>query len=115
MANSNIYYINVKPYYHDLKFKDMIDLFINSKISNSLIADKQDFINSMLTDFVRYNYEYIHKSNEECEIDKILGKKIMTHLEYFFNSTNKKTKTMKKIKTVTNRNKIIKNQTRKMY
>lgn len=113
MANSNIYYINVKPYYHDLKFKDMIDLFLNSKMSNSLITDKQDFINSMSSDFARYNYEYIHKSNEECEIDKILGKKIMTHLEYFFNSTNKKTKTMKKTKR--NSNKTAKNQTRKMY
>ena len=80
-------------------------------MANSLITDKQDFITSMLTDFARYNYEYIHKSNEECEIDKILGKKIMTHLEYFFNSTNKKSKTM----TKTKRNKISKNKTRKVY
>jgi hypothetical protein len=115
MANNNIYYINVKPYYHDLKFKDMIDLFVNSKMSNSL-TDKTDFCNSMLTDFARYNYEYIHKSNAECEIDKILGKKIMMHLEYFFNSTNNK-KTMKKMKTMINRNsnKPNKNKTRKIH
>lgn len=115
MANNNIYYINVKPYYHDLKFQDMIETFMDNKMTNSFITDKQEFHDSMMTEVLRYNYEYIHKSKEECEIDKLLGKQIMSHLEYFFNSTNNK-KTMKKMKTMINRNsnKPNKNKTRKI-
>ena len=85
-------------------------------MTNSFITDKKEFYDSMMTEVLRYNYEYIHKSKEECEIDKLLGKQIMSHLKYFFNSTNNK-KTMKKMKTMINRNsnKPNKNKTRKIH
>lgn len=114
MVNNNIYYINVKPYYYDLKLQDMIQIFINSKISESIICDdKKEFEHIIKNDFLKYNYNYIHKSIKEYEIDKILGKQIMVHLEHFFHQKNKE-----KIMSVskTKKHKISKkNKTRKSY
>ena len=43
----------------------------------------------MSEDFKRYNYEYIEKPENEYEIDKILGKHIISHLQKFFNHSTK--------------------------
>ena len=37
MANDNIYYINVKPYYHDLQFDYMIKKLKESQIGKNII------------------------------------------------------------------------------
>ena len=45
MNNSNVYYIKVKPYTHDLSFDEMILRFINSNIGKSMIDDdKKEFL-----------------------------------------------------------------------
>lgn len=108
MAKNNIYYINIKPYYFDLKIQDMIQTFINNKISEPIIDndDKKEFENIIKNYFFKYDYNYVHKSNKEYEIDKILGKQIMIHLEHFFHKTNKQK---------TKKHKISKNKTRKIH
>jgi hypothetical protein len=40
MTNDNIYYINVKPYYYDIKFEIMIDKFLDNNVSKNIIQDK---------------------------------------------------------------------------
>jgi hypothetical protein len=114
MANKNIYYINIKPYLHDLQFEEIYKRFLNSKIGEKILQNNHDktsqneaFILFMNKNIKMYNFQVIEKIPNENEIDKILTKKIMYHLELFFNKTNKN-KTRKYYTT-------IKNKTRKIY
>lgn len=93
MANENVYYINVKPYYYDLKFEDMLEKFINSDVGKKLVGDK-DFEKDIMSHIKLYKYECLEKDEKEYEVDKILGKHIITHLQEFF-SKSKKNKTLK--------------------
>ena len=106
MANENIYYINIKPYYYDLKFNEMIQKFMNSDCGKKMINDYDNFEKIMNDEFKRYNYKCLDKNLKEYEIDKVLGKQIMTHLQEFFNKSSK---------NKTHRNTIKKNKTRRKY
>jgi len=97
MANDNIYYINIKPYYHDLKFEYMIEKFKGSDIfKNHIFYNALDFEKYMLSCIKQYNYDVNLKSDKEYEIDEIIGKQIIFHLQEFFNKS-KKNKTRKNI------------------
>ena len=99
MANDNIYYINVKPYYHDLKFEYMLDKFSKSDIGKKIINNDDNFIKIMNEQIKLYKYDCINKETNEYEMDKIVGKQIVKHLQEFFNKTKKnKTIRNKKIK-----------------
>ena len=99
MANDNIYYINLKPYYHDLQFNYMLDTFSKSDIGKKIINNDENFINIMTEQFKLYKYDCIDKELNENEVDKIVGKQIIKHLQEFFNKTKKnKTIRNKKIK-----------------
>jgi hypothetical protein len=110
MTNDNIYYINVKPYYHDLQFDYMLDKFSNSDVGKKIINNDEDFIKVMTEQIKIYKYDCIDKAAKEHELDKIIGKQIITHLHEFFDKT-------KKNKTIKNkRNKNYKlNKTRRNY
>jgi hypothetical protein len=154
MVDDRIYYINVKPYVHDLPFEVMIDRFINSGIlkeienennknnknndnnnennknndnnnennkNNDNNNDKPiitEFTSQMLIFMKRYHHEYVEKTPEAQNVDKILSKKIMQHLHIFFNkSFNKPTQiTRRNLKTgyknLKNKNKTIKNKSK---
>jgi hypothetical protein len=93
MSNKNVYYIHVKPYVHDLSFEEMIKRFEKSKYGSKF--DKNDFSNTMMKLMNNYQFTFIQKTKEETELDKVVSKEIMIHLQYFFNhsiSKNKKTK-----------------------
>ena len=99
MANDNIYYINVKPYYHDLKFEYMLDKFSKSDIGKKIINNDDNFIKIMNEHIKLYKYDCIDKETNEYEMDKIVGKQIIKHLQDFFNKTKKnKTIRNKKVK-----------------
>ena len=111
MSNDKVYYINVKPYIHDLKFDEMITRMLNSDI---LINDDNDIENSaycrnFILEFMnKYNYIYVKKNINSQNIDDILSKKILQYLHIFFK--------MKPIDTpnkLTKRKKIFKNKTLK--
>jgi hypothetical protein len=106
MANDNIYYINIKPYYHDLKFEEMLERFKKSDIGKKLVGDSNNFDNLMMEHIKLFKYMVIDKDEKEYEVDKILGKHIISHLQTFFsrstknrtikNRGNKRNKTLKK-------------------
>jgi hypothetical protein len=98
MSNENIYYINIKPYYHDLNFEYMISTFQESNVGKAIIDDDDvdDFEYIMLKQLKRYKYDVVKKDEKEYEIDKILGKQIIMHLQDFFKKSNKN-KTYKKL------------------
>jgi hypothetical protein len=94
MANDNIYYINVKPYYYDLQFDYMIQKFTESDLGKKITQYDNDFEKKMMELIKRYKYDCIDKDSDEYEMDKIVGKQIITHLQQFF-SKSKRTKTQK--------------------
>jgi len=107
MANDNIYYINVKPYYYDLKFEYMIEKFKTSEIGKKLIGEDSEFENIIMENIKLFKYLVVEKNEKEYEVDKVLGKHILSHLHSFFNRSpknrtiknrgNKKNKTLKKL------------------
>ena len=84
MSNEKIYYINVKPYIHDLEFNDMITRFINSDILSAGDADPTYCREFILEFMKRYNYIYVGKSEATQNVDKIISKQILNHLHLFF-------------------------------
>jgi hypothetical protein len=106
MINDNIYYINLKPFYYDLKFNEMLLKFKNSECGKKFVIDDNNFVPIMMDEFKKYNYSCLDKNLKEYEIDKILGKQIMMHLQEFFN---------KSLKNKTRRNLIKKNRTKRKY
>jgi hypothetical protein len=106
MANENVYYINIKPYYYDLKLDEMLNKFKKSDCSKRIVKDASNFDNIMKSEFKNYNYQCLDKNLKEYEIDQILGKQIMTHLQEFFN---------KSMKNKTRKNIIRKNKTKRNY
>ncbi len=90
MANDNIYYINVKPYYYDLQFDEMLIRYCKSKHAKKvIIGSQEDFIKIMKTHMKLYKYKCINKDLREYEIDKIIGKEILNHLHKFFDEKSK--------------------------
>lgn len=81
MKNNNVYYINIKPYVHDLPYKTLIDRYaIKHGIEpNSSFESKCD------SHLKRYNHVVVDKNPAEYEIDKILTKQILHHIRIFFN------------------------------
>lgn len=89
MSNDNIYYINIKPYYHDLAFEEMFDRFKKSTIGISLINNDVEFESFVMKHIRLFNYKVVLKDDKEHEVDKILGKHIISHLQTFFNRSTK--------------------------
>ena len=90
MINKNIYYINLKPYVYELNFSIMIARFVDSENGAKLVKDKSNFEEFMMNEYKKYNYSFVETKDDEYEIDKIIGKQIMTHLQDFFRISNTK-------------------------
>jgi hypothetical protein len=107
MSNEKIYYINVKPYVHDLEFNNMITRFLNSNILKQLENPTycKEFILESLS---KYNYIYVGKTAGALNMDRIVSKKILEHLQQFFKL--KPVKTPKR----TNKHRIVNNKTMKI-
>jgi len=92
MANDSIYYINIKPYYHQLPFEEMIRRLKHSELFKRLFGDEEsmaDFDRDLMRNINEYNYEVFKKQADEYAVDKILGKHIIQHLQSFFNGSSK--------------------------
>ena len=89
MAHDNIYYINIQPYYYDLQFKYMLQTFITADVGKDIVNNDPDFEHIMTDHIKTFKYMVIEKDNKEYEIDAILGKHIITHLQLFFTRSNK--------------------------
>jgi hypothetical protein len=111
MSHDNIYYINIKPYIHDLSFDAIIRRFLESDIlANTLTSDetRSELYNHVLSYMKRYRYTYVKKDPSSLAIDKILSKKIMHHLKLFFETKPNNNKT-KRHKTSKNKTQKIRN------
>ncbi len=115
MSNENIYYINVKPYVHDLDFNEMITRFLNSGIIDDPTSCRADILEFMK----RYNYIYVGKTGAAQEVDKAVSKKILQHLHTFFKTkvvlstaknVDKSYNSTKRNKNVPNKSRTVKNR-----
>ena len=91
MKNDNVYYIKVKPYIYDLSFDTLIQRFAKSDIGKKILKtsdETETFVSFMNSYMLQFQFLYVNKSDEEYEIDKIVSKKIMIHLQTFFNNNN---------------------------
>lgn len=98
MAKDNVYYINVKPYYHDLPFEEMDERLMGSRIGRQLLAETDltevEFLDALHAHQAMYHYLAREKDPKEYEVDKVLGKHIISHLQLFF-SRSSRNKTIK--------------------
>jgi len=110
MMNKKIYYIQPRPYYHNLTKKIILDrLFSSDVLSNysNVINNKttitEKFYNARICDF--------YKNEEDKTIDILISKRLMYCIKDFFyiNTSEVKTQKNKKIGRFT-RKKPIKNQ-----
>lgn len=106
MTNDRIYYINVKPYIYDLNFDVMINRLLSNKILSVHLGDKTYCREFLYTYLKKYKYIFVEKKHETQNLDKIVSKKILQHLQIFF-----KTNIFQPPTNKTKKNRIIKNKT----
>jgi len=71
------------------------------------IISKKDFIEKITNYMNQYNFVVKEKNKDENEIDKIISKKIVIHLEEFFKKKyNQQTRKRKNVKARTTRKNI---------
>jgi hypothetical protein len=109
MVDDRVYYINLKPYIYDLPFETMIDRFIKSGILDTNANVNANLSKSLLQFMKRYRHSYVEKTKEAQNVDKILSKKILQHLQTFFLRPSNKNSHIKTNKPNTKYN----NKTRK--
>ena len=112
MDKDNVFYINIKPYRCSLTFEEMANRYYqqvlkgkgngNGKGDGSDDADAE-FVPFIVSYMKRYNYMVITKSEEEENTDKIVSKRLLSHLEDFLKrekNVNTHRKRNKRVKTM---------------
>jgi hypothetical protein len=89
MEHGQVYYINVKPYVHQLSVQTLINRFMQSPVLRSTInvGTFDDFRQGIAKFMQRFQAAHVPKDPMEQEIDRIISKKIMEHLNEFFKGT----------------------------
>jgi hypothetical protein len=90
MEHDQVYYINVKPYVHQLSVKTLTDRFMQSPALRNTIyggVSSEQFY-ALILHFM-HKFQVSKKDPMEQEIDKIISKKIMEHLNEFFDGAEK--------------------------
>jgi hypothetical protein len=90
MEHGQVYYINVKPYVHQLSVQTLINRFMQLPALRSTIVGMSidDFRQGIAKFMQRFQTAHVPKDPMEQEIDRIISKKIMEHLNEFFKGTN---------------------------
>ena len=93
MEHGQVYYINVKPYVHRLSVHTLVDRFMQSSVLRStatMLGGADDFRHRIAKCMQWFQDAHIPKDPMEQEIDRIISKKIMEHLNEFFKKNNLK-------------------------
>lgn len=95
MVNDNVYYIKVKPYTYTINYELMAERYYNYNLDKFDI-DENTFINQITKYMDSIRLPIYEKSSEELNIDKIVSKSIMYHLNIFLHEKiNDKSKKIK--------------------
>lgn len=101
MEQSNVYYINLKPYTYCMDYREMAERYYDKK-KDKINISKKDFVDTMEIYMKEYDHKVILKNDDEIKVDKIVSKQIIIHLEEFF-KRSKKNHTIKKRYKIKNR------------
>ena len=82
MQNENVVYIHIKPYSNSITFKSMIQDYYTA--NKSKIKDKNGFSEFIISCALKYGYTLNVKTDLEYKLDGVITKKILEHLEQFF-------------------------------
>ena len=100
-----VYYLNLKPYYYSMPYRDMANRYYN-QYSHDIDMSKRDFVDEVHAYMSQYNHSVKNKSSDEESVDRIVSKQIRTHLKKFFRtgkysapSTKKKRTSIKRQRT----------------
>jgi hypothetical protein len=67
----------------------MISRFKESIVGEKLVDGDEEFDKLMMEHIKLFKYMVVEKDDKEYEVDKILGKHIISHLQTFFNRSTK--------------------------
>jgi hypothetical protein len=85
MEHGQVYYIHVKPYVHQLSVQTLTDRFMQSHALRSTTRMGAADLRHRVSGFMqRFSATHVPKDPMEQEIDRIISKKIMEHLNEFF-------------------------------
>lgn len=104
MKHDKIYYIQPRPYFHNLDNTQIIDRFITSnqfrEIFQQINYDSEKF--EIIKNFFQNSlgFEMIDKKNIDMEIDILVTQKMLYHIKEFFYLTTRKAKTKKIIQNL---------------
>lgn len=88
MEHGQVYYINVKPYVHELSVQTLMDRFLQTPALRSTTGVNSADLRHRASVFMqRFSATHAPKDPMEQEIDRIISKKIMEHLAEFFKGT----------------------------
>ena len=111
MEHAQVYYINVKPYVHQLSVDTLIERFMKNPVLRSTTALSSNELRTRVMSFMQ-RFLCTPKNALEQEVDIIISKKIMEHLKTFFlkkmKGGIKKTNTSLKMKMKTPKSKTLK-------
>jgi hypothetical protein len=100
-----VYYLNLKPYYYSMPYREMAIRYYN-KYGHDIEISKRDFVDEVHAYMSQYNYTVQHKTPDEEAVDRVVSKQIRSHLKKFFRigkysapSTKKKHSSTKHQKT----------------
>ena len=90
MHSDEVYYIKIKPYIYNLNSDTILERIIKSGMIDKLFHIEKDYCIEFLKCKLNETYTTLKtKSMKEYNIDKIITKEIMNHIEIFFNSQQK--------------------------
>ena len=105
MNHERVFYINVKPYVYSIPFKTMAERYYDN---SNMEESKEEFVSTIEKYMNRYGHLTINKDELEQDVDIVISKQIMLHLEDFFNRGEITRRTRRR-----NRTKLTKRNTRK--
>lgn len=92
MKHDNVYYINVSPYHFGIPYDVMAKTYHEKKM---IQEDQTKFVNIITENMNKYDYNIYEKNQLEKNVDLVISKKILVHLEEFFNNDKHHDKTMR--------------------
>lgn len=90
MKDESVYYVNVKSFCCSMPFRRMAERYSKRNITN----DKRETFNKEIISYMKqYNYNVVEKTPAEYDVDVVVSKQIMIHIDKFFKKTSsRKTK-----------------------
>lgn len=99
MEHENVYYIRIKPYITTVPFLNIIHRLKQSQVLRHL---KEDCMERLSNKIIRYSRIYpeddIPKSEEELEVDKLVSKRVLQHIQEFFKMHDRRLTRRRRIK-----------------